>query len=447
MPKIKELSKFNGTQWETGVPIGADASNVDVSVSGGGTQNLQTVLGTPSASQNIQTQINNKVGTSGDGSNTTVTNLSNYDLDTSETSDVLIKDGEGGSVDTDAALVTAADGQSQVTLWSKFNRFRKRVNNKFGNYVATSSFITSSTGVTSTGNDTQAYTAKALNDYFANVVGYASESDLPSSADTIAAQLSSLNNKTDAVGRATAAAHNAQYRGQDLTTRYSNAELHSMITNSDFSDIYPGDYFTRSMAAFSASNTGPDSKSVTFSHAAQEVTYYVLHLDYFRTTGNTEIAVPHIVLGANIGSSQMNNTNVTTNSYNACALRKNLNSSSVVNAVNNSLGGYVLKDWKRLEANATANGKSSSWAWVTNTLGLLSEPAVYGSTVWGNGYDVGTLHTQMAAFRANPRIFGRVDWWLCAVFNSTYFAGVSSLGDATYHASASHAVIPLIIMY
>jgi len=184
MPKIKELSKYNGSSWETGVPIGADASNVDVTVSGGSTKSLQTVLGTPSNSTDLQTQINSKVGTTGDGSSTTVTGISNYDTDSGETSKDLVTD------------VVASNSNSQATLWSKFNRFRRRVNNKFGDYFANANLVTSTTGVTTSGTDSEAYTAKALNDYFANVIGYASESDLPSSADTVASQLSSLNNNT-----------------------------------------------------------------------------------------------------------------------------------------------------------------------------------------------------------------------------------------------------------
>ena len=184
MPKIKELSKYNGSSWETGVPIGADASNVDVTVSGGSTKSLQTVLGTPSNSTDLQTQINSKVGTTGDGSSTTVTGISNYDTDSGETSKDLVTD------------VVASNSNSQATLWSKFNRFRRRVGNKFGDYFATANLVTSTTGVTTSGTDSEAYTAKALNDYFANVIGYASESDLPSSANTVASQLSSLNNKT-----------------------------------------------------------------------------------------------------------------------------------------------------------------------------------------------------------------------------------------------------------
>ena len=187
MSKIKELSKYNGSAWETGVPIGADASNVDVTVSGGGTQNLQTVLGTPSNTTSIQAQLNTKLSSTGDGSSTTVTGISNYDTDSEETSKDLV------------TQVVASDDENQATLWGKFNRFRKRVSNKFTDYFATANLTGSSAGVTSSGDDNHAYTTAALNAYFSSVVGYSSAADV-SSVGSVASQLSSLNSKISHIG-------------------------------------------------------------------------------------------------------------------------------------------------------------------------------------------------------------------------------------------------------
>ena len=178
MAKIKEISKYNGSSWETAVPIGANASNVDVNVSGSSVQDLQTVLGTPTKNSPLQTQINGKLGTSGDGKSTTVG---------------TIDDSADTSKDTTASAVVATSGDSQQTLWGKFNKLRRRVNNKFGDYFASSGIKTS---LQSSGSDSQVYSTSMLNSYFANVIGYSAASDLPDASSTVAAQLSSLNSKT-----------------------------------------------------------------------------------------------------------------------------------------------------------------------------------------------------------------------------------------------------------
>ena len=73
-------------------------------------------------------------------------------------------------------------------MWTKFNRFRKRVDNKFKDVFLSSVEDVASPSLTKT------YSQSALNDYFANVVGYATAADLPDASSTIASQLSTLNN-------------------------------------------------------------------------------------------------------------------------------------------------------------------------------------------------------------------------------------------------------------
>jgi hypothetical protein len=158
--RVKTISKYSGSAWGTEVPIGADATNVDMT-----------------------------------------SNPSDYDSSSSETSKTLIG--------TNDVKVISSD--TDLTAWGKFNRFRRRVSNKFADYFATTNLVTSTTGVTTSGTDGEAYTAKALNDYFANVIGYSSESDLPSSADTVASQLSSLNSKMNGVTDWGNSVHSIQY--------------------------------------------------------------------------------------------------------------------------------------------------------------------------------------------------------------------------------------------
>lgn len=188
MSKIKSVSQFEDNIWGEATPIGADASNIDVEMSDSSTKDLQTVLGDiPSAAAPIQSQINTKVTASGGNiGNTTVSSgIQNFDSSSSETSTELL--------DTSVRVTNATEVTS--SMWTKFNRFRKRVDNKFKDV-----FLSSVEDVASP-SDYKTYSQSALNDYFANVVGYASASDLPDATSTIAQQLSTLNNNIASLTR------------------------------------------------------------------------------------------------------------------------------------------------------------------------------------------------------------------------------------------------------
>lgn len=181
MSKIKSVSQFEDNIWSEATPIGADASNIDVEMSDSSTKDLQTVLGDiPSAAAPIQSQINTKVTASGGNiGNTTVSSgIQNFDSSSSETSTELL--------DTSVRVTNATEVTS--SMWTKFNRFRKRVDNKFKDVFLSSVEDVASPSLTKT------YSQSALNDYFANVVGYATAADLPDASSTIASQLSTLNN-------------------------------------------------------------------------------------------------------------------------------------------------------------------------------------------------------------------------------------------------------------
>lgn len=174
--RIKSISKYSGSAWGTEIPIGADAANVDLATSYTTvTESTATSGATAEAAiGKIHTDTTN-LKKAGHGNGT----VTNYDSTSSETSKVLTTD-----------CVVAANDDT-ATAWSKFNRFRRRVSNKFTDYFKIANLVTSSTGVTTTGTDTTVYTTKAINNYLANVVGYTS-STAPE-VGSIATQLSTLN--------------------------------------------------------------------------------------------------------------------------------------------------------------------------------------------------------------------------------------------------------------
>lgn len=177
MPKIKEVYEYNNGSWANGTPIGADASNVDVALSDStSTRDLQTVLGNVSVSDpSMKTQLTGKVNASGGDIKDTVVSV----LDPASETDT--------SEDIDGTDVVVAAGESQTTMWSKFNMFRKRVSNKFSN------FLISSVEDVLEPSDTKTYSQAALNSYFADVIGYKTDADV-ATIGSVADQLSTLNN-------------------------------------------------------------------------------------------------------------------------------------------------------------------------------------------------------------------------------------------------------------
>ena len=142
MSKIKEVSSFNGSTWGTAVPLGANDSNVDITSS------------TTNAADSTATLA--------------------------------------GLDDTN---VTVASGDTDASAWTKFNKFRKRVKNVFGNYVTTSLVANAYKASPSSG---EVYSAGVLNNYMANVIGISgtSTATVAGSEQTVLSAINSLNDKT-----------------------------------------------------------------------------------------------------------------------------------------------------------------------------------------------------------------------------------------------------------
>lgn len=130
MATIKSASVFNGENWETPVPFGADAENISI------------------------TSATEKDPTQSDG------------------------------VNLDSTDVAVSSGDTAATAWTKFNRFRKRVANRFTDIITTA--------YTSSGVNNKTYSTKVINDFMTNVIGYTGTST--PSAGKISSQLSTDHN-------------------------------------------------------------------------------------------------------------------------------------------------------------------------------------------------------------------------------------------------------------
>lgn len=236
----------------------------------------------------------------------------------------------------------------------------------------------------------------------------------------------------------TAQAHNGFCRGKDLTTYFDNGDFTKAVAAGTFDDIFPGDYITKQVTV--------DGTSI----GAEK--FLIADLDYELYTGDSTLTthhalvVPQDVLNVN---TRMCATNDTTGGYVASEMWQTT-IPKYVTAIQNAFGsGHVLKHRELLtnaiSASAPAGGgagwvgSSSGWGWYDAYVNLMNENMVYGSRVWGSGYDTGERTSQLALFRLNPsaRIAGyrgnRTDrkwYWLTAVASASRFAHCSLVGDA-----------------
>jgi hypothetical protein len=183
--------------------------------------------------------------------------------------------------------------------------------------------------------------------------------------------------------------------------------------------------------------------------------------DYYYNTGDAAFAMHHAILiprGDGFATTaKMNSSNTTVGSYfnsdmhqivlpcYAKALKTVLNNHLLAhrtllpNAINASTPSM---------AGAGMTGASNAWAWETVELQLMSEPQIYGTTVWSSSaYDVGADYKKLPVFDfINGVQYGRSYFWLRSVVSSTNFAycGYSGYADSI-GASGAHCVRPLIL--
>lgn len=233
-----------------------------------------------------------------------------------------------------------------------------------------------------------------------------------------------------------AGAHNAVYRGKDLTAYFDSGEMSKAIAAGTFKDIYPGDYITKSVTI----------NGTTYS----DVKWMVGDLDYFLGHGDTSILTQHHVLmfpDTCLGNSYMNPTHTTEGAYMGSYMYTTM--IPLVNAgIQAAFGAshvvshreYMSKLINATMACASGNGWTGStywWSgeWADVLSNLFTENMVYGANIFSSSpQDVCNGCRQVAAFRHDSSIYiggtKRETWWLRAVANSTTFAHVDGHGYA-----------------
>ena len=246
-----------------------------------------------------------------------------------------------------------------------------------------------------------------------------------------------------------AGAHNALYRGKDLTAYFSSGDMSAAIANGTFADIYPGDYVT---------------KSITVGGTTYNVKWVVAGINTLLYTDNA-LKSNHVVMVPEgiIGKAVMNDTNTTEGGYAgskmftetiplyAAAITAAFGASHVVKhsvllsqSVNNALDsmcgmgnrGAAVDNWN---------------TWTEVTCNLMNEMMVYGSLIWTSGAgEARSCPIQLPAFRHDPSLMWAKNnnFWLSSVARSGVFAFVGGVvgGANNGGASYSYGVRPYFLL-
>ena len=245
--------------------------------------------------------------------------------------------------------------------------------------------------------------------------------------------------------------HNGIYRGKNLGTFTSTAELETFLSNHEiatgnFTDLYLGDYFTIQDGTYNAN----------WLIAGFDTEFYKGWLD--NSSNPTPYITQHhltLIPRAPLFNAQMNSTNTTSGGYKGSAMHTST-LPTVVSNLQTVLGTHLLKryallsnavDTTRSNMFGTAGGASSSWEWTEVYATLPSEVQIYGSTIWSSsGYDTGEACMKLPVFNfINHVQFSRWSFWLRGVASSSDFCRANNRGRArAWVASGSSGVRPVI---
>ena len=267
---------------------------------------------------------------------------------------------------------------------------------------------------------------------------YVNEQELNEKADELTQDYDAkFSNLKSIVVAPNGAAHNAIFRGKDITDLFYNGTLSQQIAAGTFDDIFIGDYITGKTSGRK---------------------YLVADINYRLHCGDTECTKPHVLMIPEriMGTAQMNDSHVTTGGYVGSKMYTT-NLAQFKTIIQNDFGSGHILNHRELLTNAVTDGKSSGWAWYDSTIELMNESMVYGHNAFGSnhGYETGIDKSQLSLFRLKPSEIialndaGERYWyWLRDVVSSSNFAGVNGSGHAgPLSASYSGGVRPAFLIY
>ena len=252
-----------------------------------------------------------------------------------------------------------------------------------------------------------------------------------------------------------AASHNAIFRGEDLTGKYTVDQICERISSGTFEDLYIGDYFDITFTDSSGSEEQMRCILAAFD-------YYYTPGEYPDESSGTSQHHALIVPKNCVSGSYAINTNY----ENYPSEKGFINSTmftttlpSFVTPLQTALNNHIIQHKNRFVSALNADGASaagagmtgyaSSWSRTATYLNLLSEVQVYGTQIWSSSpYNVGCDAGQLPLFAFDKTAKragagGGVQdkgasewydsWWLRDLVSAHDFAYVNGDGSADYY--------------
>lgn len=225
-------------------------------------------------------------------------------------------------------------------------------------------------------------------------------------------------------------------RATDVTADFDNGTISAKIAANDFDDYDLGMQIKKNITIDGTSYLA----HIIFAHANAFFGY-----NSYAMINTPNIACVVYVEGYN---KPWNSTN-TDGGYTSSNLRVEIQ--KVVEALKSVLGANHMIAHQVMLSNATAEGKSSGWAWAADSYGeAMSAAQMCGTEISGSFFDTGEAYEQLALFKeVRPNQVGGNSWypWLRDVLTATN-AALLGYGGRLSHLSVTHAdgVSPLILL-
>ena len=251
--------------------------------------------------------------------------------------------------------------------------------------------------------------------------------------------------------------HNMIYRGQNLGATLTDAQ-HTALSSGNFTDLYLGDYWTKTVTIPAGTYTGGDGEEVTVpaqtnitlkAVIADFDTFYAGYASSYAAINTHHAAV--IVTG--FSNVVWNKTNSTAGGYVASLIHKWLVGSALPQ-IETWFGSAKVLSHQKLLTNAITGDAASEWAWSSQKISLLSENQMYGSKVWGNstaangGYEPGEAFKHLNVFNhidANL-LFGNKNIWLRDIASAEWAAYLYNRGNASNTVASSTWMAPAALI-
>ena len=228
--------------------------------------------------------------------------------------------------------------------------------------------------------------------------------------------------------------HNMIYRGQNLGSSLTDAQ-HTALSSGNFTDLFLGDYWTKTVTIPAGTYTGGDGEEVTVpaqtnitlkAVIADFDTFYAGYASSYAGINTHHAAV--IVTG--FSNVVWNKTNSTAGGYVASLIHKWLVGSALPQ-IETWFGSAKVLSHQKLLTNAITGDAASGWAWSSQKISLLSECQLYGMKVWGGSKATNGAYEPGEAFKKLD-VFNHIDANLLFGNKNIWCRDIASAGWAAY---------------